>query len=66
MVELESKLNDAGVLYIPNEIRNCFGPKVRILSNAIAALFFPEDIEHEDVLKSLDIIQRDIKHRKEL
>ena len=64
MVELRSKLSEAGVLYIPKGIRDCFGRDVRIVSNATAALFFPQETDYEDVLKSLDIIRQDIEHRK--
>jgi len=63
MVELETKITESGVLYIPKEIRQCFGRSMKIIPNATAALFFPSDIRYEDVLASLDIIRRDIEHR---
>lgn len=63
MVELETKITESGVLYIPKEIRQCFGRSMKIIPNATAALFFPSDTRYEDVLASLDIIRRDIEHR---
>lgn len=63
MVELETKITQSGVLYVPKEIRQCFGRSMKIIPNATAALFFPSDTRYEDVLASLDIIRQDIEHR---
>lgn len=66
MVELRTKITTTGVLYIPKELREAFSRNMRIISNATAAVFFPAYADYEDVLQSLDIIERDIKHRIEL
>ena len=63
MVELTTKLTESGVLYIPKTIREAFSRNMKIIPNAVAALFFPADAEYEDVLSSLEIITADIKHR---
>lgn len=63
MVELETKVSISGVIYIPKEIREAFGRKMKIVPNAKAALFFPADASYEDVLSSLKIITADIEHR---
>jgi hypothetical protein len=63
MVEIETKITESGVLYIPKEIRQCFGRSMRIIPNATAALFFPSTSKYEDVLASLEIIRQDIEHR---
>ncbi len=63
MVELETRITSSGVLYIPKEIRRCFGRSMKIIPNATAALFFPAETAYEDVLASLDIIRQDIQHR---
>ena len=63
MVELETKLTASGVLYIPKEIRQCFGRTMKIVPNATAALFFPSHATYTDVLASLNIIRQDIEHR---
>ena len=48
MVELETKITESGVLYVPKEIRQCFGRKMKIIPNATAAVFFPADANYED------------------
>ncbi len=63
MVELETKITESGVLYVPKEIRQCFGRKMKIIPNATAALFFPADANYEDVKASLEIIMADLEHR---
>jgi hypothetical protein len=66
MVELKTRITTTGVLYIPKELREAFSREMKIISNAAAAVFFPAGASYEDVLKSLDIIKRDIQHRIEL
>jgi len=63
MVELETKITESGVLYVPKEIRQCFGRKMKIIPNATAAVFYPADANLEDVKDSLQIILADIEHR---
>ena len=63
MVELECKITESGVLYIPKEIRQCFGRRMKIIPNATAAVFFPANASLEDVKKSLEIIMADLEHR---
>lgn len=66
MVELKTKITTTGVLYIPKEIRDVFTREMKIIPNAAAAVFFPANISYENVLKSLEIIAADIKHRIEM
>ena len=66
MVLLRTKITTTGVLYIPKEIREAFTRELKIIPNARAALFFPADAAYEDVLKSLQIIESDLRHRIEL
>jgi bifunctional DNA-binding transcriptional regulator/antitoxin component of YhaV-PrlF toxin-antitoxin module len=66
MVELKTKITTTGVLYIPKELREAFTRDMKIISNATAAVFFSADATYENVLKSLQIIERDIEHRMEL
>jgi len=66
MVELKTKITKTGVLYIPKEIREAFTRNLKIIPNAIAALFFPADADYQDVLKSLEIIAADLRHRIEM
>lgn len=52
MVELQSKITESGVLYIPKEIRECFGRNMKIIPNASAVIFFSADTSYENVLAS--------------
>jgi bifunctional DNA-binding transcriptional regulator/antitoxin component of YhaV-PrlF toxin-antitoxin module len=63
MVEMNTKITDAGVFYVPKELRDQFGLRIKIIPNASAAVFFSRTTRYEDVLKSLDIIKQDIEHR---
>jgi len=63
MVELKAKITDAGVFYVPAELREAFGQKIRIIPNASAAVFFSQDTRLEHVLASMEIISADLKHR---
>jgi len=63
MVELRTKITTSGVLYIPKELREIFPRELKIIPNAVAAVFFPANISYENVLKSLEIITAEIKHR---
>lgn len=66
MVELRTKITESGVLYIPKELRDAFGRDMKIVTNCVAALFFPANAEYADVLKSLEIITLDVKQRDEM
>ena len=63
MVEFDIKINPQQRLaYIPKEIAKTLGQKVKAVANRTAVLLYPEDVAIEDVLKSLEIIQADLKH----
>jgi bifunctional DNA-binding transcriptional regulator/antitoxin component of YhaV-PrlF toxin-antitoxin module len=66
MVELKAKITDAGVFYVPVELRREFGQEIRIIPNAVAAVFFSKNTRLEHVLKSLKIISTDLQHRIEM
>lgn len=65
-MEMKTKITDAGVFYVPKELRDAFGQRIKIIPNASAAIFFSQKTRYEDVLASLQIIQADIEHRAEL
>lgn len=66
MVELKTKITETGVLYIPKTVREAFTRNLKIIPNATAALFFPANATYGDVLKSLEIIAADLRHRIEM
>ncbi len=63
MVELETKVTESGILYVPKEIRECFSRRMKIIPSVSAAVFFPADARYEDVLSSLKIIEADLEQR---
>jgi hypothetical protein len=66
MVELKTRITESGVLYIPKTVREAFTRNLKIIPNATAALFFPANATYNDVLKSLEIIAADLRHRIEM
>ena len=66
MVELRTKITESGVLYVPKELREAFSRNMKIITNCTAAIFFPADSNYEDVLKSLEIITLDVRHRQKI
>ncbi len=63
-MELRSTISDAGVLYIPSEIRHSFATKhVRLLPDALAAILYPDNASLEDVRESVNILLQDIDLR---
>jgi len=67
MVRFKAKFNPQGQIYLAQEIRKELNSKtVEILGNARAIIIFAENTPLEDVLRSLEVISFDIKHRIEL
>ncbi len=62
-LELRAKITDAGVIYLPTEIRRSFGKHVRLIPDSIAAILFPADADLEDVQDSVNVILQDIQLR---
>jgi hypothetical protein len=65
-MELKAKITDAGVIYLPNEIRQSFGRYVKLIPNAVAVVIFPRGAALDAVAKSLEIIQLELRLRMEL
>lgn len=63
MVEFKGTITNAGVFYVPAELRREFGREIKIIPNASAAIFFSRNTHLEHVLKSMEIIAADLKHR---
>jgi len=64
MVEFKLKINEKqGTAYIPKEIRQALGTKLKAIPNAAAMLLYSEGIDQKDVLKSIDIIRSDLEHK---
>lgn len=63
MVEFNTKVSECGLIYIPKEIRDCFGRYMRIIPGTRAVLLYPEGSDYEDLLASMEIIHKDITNR---
>jgi hypothetical protein len=67
MVEFRIKINpEQRLAYIPKEIVEAIGCELKATPNKAAVLLYPQNISVKDILKSLDIIRRDLKHGLEL
>ena len=63
MVEFKIKINpEQRLAYIPKEIYAALGSDLKAVCNRAAVVFYSEDTNIEDVIKSLEIIQADLKH----
>lgn len=51
------------VVWIPKEIVETLGRKLKVASNSFAAVVYPEDAELADVVESLRIIIQDLELR---
>lgn len=67
MVEFKIKINPTQRLaYIPKEIYEILGSRLKATPNRTAVLLYPEDMPIKDVVKSLEMIRRDLEHGIEL
>ena len=67
MVEFEIKINpQQGTAYIPKEIREILGVELKAVPNRTAVLLYPKNMPIKDVVKSLDVIRKDLEHGIEL
>jgi len=67
MVEFEIKIHpEQRVAYIPKEIANVLGIRVKAVPNISSVLFYPEGTDPGDVLRSIDTIRSHIQQRVEL
>jgi len=63
MVEFKIKINpEQRLAYIPKEIYEALGSDLKAVCNRTAVVFYPENTAIEDVVKSLEIIESDLRH----
>jgi hypothetical protein len=62
MVEFRVRIHPRQKLaYIPRELAEILGQRVKAVPNRGAVLFYPESADPKIVLESLDIIKRDLE-----
>lgn len=66
MVKFKVKANPSGQYYFPKEVRQELGENLELICNAKAAVVYNVDTPLDAVLKSVEIIQKGLKHRIEL
>jgi hypothetical protein len=65
-MDMTIKIGKSRLAYIPKALYEVLGNSPRATPDRAAVLLFAENTSIEDVLKSLDIIKRDLLHAKEL
>ena len=66
LVKFQIKANPSGQYYFPKEVREELGKKLELICNAKAAVVFSAETPLETVLKSIEVITKDLRHRVEL
>lgn len=66
MVKFKVKANPSGQYYFPKEVRQELGEDLELICNAKAAVVYNAETPLESVLKSIEVIQKDLKNRVEL
>jgi len=66
MVKFKVKANPSGQYYFPKEVREELGKELTLICNAQAAVVFPENVSLKNVLESIELIMKDLKHRIQL
>jgi hypothetical protein len=65
MVEFKVKVHpEQRLMYVPKEIYQTFGTNLKMVANYFAAVIFREDAALQDVIRSLEIILEDLRHRE--
>jgi len=62
---MKSKVTDAGLLYLPKEIRDALGPYVHIIPGIKAAIIYPANEDLSRVKRSVEIILQSLELRIE-
>lgn len=63
MVKFRIKANPSGQYYLPKEVRQELGSILELICNTKAAVIFPQGIQPQTVLRSLEVIQKDLLNR---
>jgi len=67
LVRFPVTVNSQSSIYIPGPVREEFGTKsLELLADSKAALLYPTDIDLEQVLRSVRILELDLKHLVDL
>lgn len=62
-MEFKLRTGPQGHVYLPKKIREILGDRMTFLPNSTAAVIYPENTKPEAVIRSLQMIIRDLKNR---
>jgi uncharacterized membrane protein len=63
MVEFKIKIHpEQRLAYIPRQLVETLGFRLKAVPNSVAVLFFPENADPHDVIESLQIIKAELLH----
>lgn len=67
LVKFKASINPHGQVYLPSEVRaELASNRLEILGDARAVVLYPLGTAPADVLRSLNVVIVDLKHRREL
>jgi len=66
MVKFQLKADPQGRIYFPKKVREELGTEFEGLGNARAFLLFPVGTPIKVILGALEVIEKDLQHRKEI
>lgn len=65
-MKFKLKANPRGQFYFPKGIRDEWGHELELVPNAEAGAIYPAGMQAKEVLKSLEVVIADLKHRAEI
>lgn len=64
-MDIKLKTGPQGHIYLPKQVRENWGEKYNLTPNWKAGVIYPSDADPKDVLKSLETLLSEFKHRTE-
>jgi bifunctional DNA-binding transcriptional regulator/antitoxin component of YhaV-PrlF toxin-antitoxin module len=66
LVKFHTKANPQGQYYLPKEVREELGQELDVICNTKAAVVYNSRTPLEQVLKSIEVLISDLRHRIEM
>jgi len=64
-MDIKLKTGPQGHIYLPKQVRENWGEEYKLTPNWKAGVIYPSDANPKDVLKSLETLTTEFKHRTE-
>jgi len=64
-MDIKLKTGPQGHIYLPKQVRENWGEEYNLTPNWKAGVIYPKDVDPKDVLKSLETLVSEFKHRTE-